>query len=202
MKIKEGSEPMTWIVLIAAIIGIVYFVVKKKDEKSPDSGTKPVVPYPMDPDGASNPVIGMVDRFCELAAFCEKYVIPMDRFKPDPVEARITVSASGMRFAFTWKTDFSALDTVIEKQGYSIRGEGFHFSDSTGRLSYERMFTALDPAVVDAWAYVNSKAPEWIASDLEGTAEANFISLGLSGHSASCRSTLSDSATKEFFLTV
>lgn len=205
---------MNWVLIVAIIIGIVYYVNKIKGSSSTaqsssytsstdssSSTKKPVQPYPMK-SGAINAAIGAVDRCCEFAAFCEKYVIPAGVCSPEKLDGYIMASPHAISFGFNWKTFYYTLDSLIEEQGYSIQGGGFGFSDNSGMVSYQRQILSNEEEYAAAYLYLMNTPVGEITANFERIAEKNFTSLGINNHSASCRCTRSESDTRSFTFTV
>lgn len=131
---------MIWIILIVLVVGIWYYKSKDKDKStssstssSPsdysDGKSKQIRPYSME-SGAINRAIGAIDKCCEFVAFCEKWVLPPNRFKPERFWCYIEMDESGkISYGFTWKTDCSIFEAYLKDQGYTM-GEGFDFSEN------------------------------------------------------------------------
>lgn len=187
---------MIWILIIAAAVFVFYRWILSDGGHKSSSGassssssgnqSKPVKPYPM-ASGATNPAIGAVDRCCEFAAFCIKYVIPEGVCTPERLEGHLTSSPQMFNFGFNWKTNFYSLDTELEKQGYSIQDGGFAFSDYSGLVSFANTFGG--EGAESAYAYLTSAPTEQIIAKFEQVAANNFTSLGLPYRRSDCRCT-------------
>lgn len=204
---------MIWVLLIVAAVAIIYFKVRKSDSFSYSSSSsagstntssntpKQIQPYPMQ-SGAMNAAIGAVDKCCEFAAFCEKYVIPAGVCSPEQLHGYIGVMANTIGFGFTWKTFYYSLDSLIEKQGYSICNGGFSFSENSGMVSYQRQIQKDEVEYEAAYAWIIETPIEEIIKYFEKVAENNFTSLGINSHSASCWCTRSEGNERCFEFTV
>lgn len=197
---------LVWLLVRIIKYGFSYcFKIEYHDSPTTTSQTvsieqKDVKPYPME-SGASNVAIGAIDKCCEFAAYCEKYVLPAGVCSPEPLEGYIIVSSQAISFGFTWKTFYYSLDSLIEKQGYSINTGGFSFSENSGMVFFERRIPNEDPEFAKAYSYVIDTPVEEVVSKFQSVAEKNFTSLGLDNHSASCKCTRNDAGMKEFVFT-
>lgn len=158
-------------------------------------------PYPME-SGAINAAIGAVDKCCEFAAYCEKYVIPSGMCSPEPLGGYIIASPSKIGVGFTWKTFYYTLDSLIEKQGYNIHEGGFSFSENSGMVSFQKEISNDASEFANAYSYMINTPTEEIISEFQKVANNNYMSLGIINHSAECRCTISNSETKGFEFTV
>ncbi len=204
---------MIWVLVIAVLAVIIYFKIKNNDSTSYSSSSnvastssssstpKQISTYPMQ-SGAMNAAIGAVDKCCEFAAFCEKYVIPAGICSPEQLQGFIMATPHAVSFGFTWKTFYYTLDSLIEKQGYSIRSDGFSFSDNSGMVSYERQILSNEAEYEAAYAWMMNTPVSEIVSYFTRVAENNFTSLGINNHSASCRCTRSEGNERSFVFTI
>lgn len=204
---------MIWILVIVAIAVIVYFKVKNNDSSSSSStysngsssssssAPKQIHTYPMQ-SGAMNAAIGAVDKCCEFAAFCEKYVIPAGICSPEQLQGFIMATPHAISFGFTWKTFYYTLDSLIEEQGYSIRSDGFSFSDNSGMVSYERQILSNETEYEAAYTWMMNTPVGEIIAYFTKVAENNFTSLGIYSHSANCRCSRSEGKERCFEFTV
>ena len=172
-----------------------------RNSNSVSSITKRVYPYPMQ-SGAMNAAIGAVDKCCEFAAYCEKYVIPAGSCSPERLDGFIIATPRAISFGFNWKTFYYTLDEWIEKQGYSIHGGGFSFSDNSGMVSYERQIFNDETEYEAAYSWMMNTPVGEIIVQFEKVANNNFTSLGINSHIASCRCTSSDNNERTFEFTV
>ena len=125
--------------------------------------------------GAINRAIGAIDKCCEFVAFCEKWVLPPNRFKPERFWCYIEMDESGkISYGFTWKTDCSIFEAYLKDQGYTM-GEGFDFSENSGLVSYSGEIIN-DSA---ASAYLSETSESEITNEFSRVARNNFESLGL-----------------------
>ncbi len=175
--------------------------VSHSGNSSSNTVSRPTHPYPME-SGAINAAIGAVDKCCEFAAFCEKYVIPAGICQPEQMEGYIEATTDAIRFGFIWKTFCYSLDFLIEKQGFSIREGGFDFSDNSGMVSYQRTIKKDGAEYAAAYTWMMFTPVEEVVSSFARVAENNFTSLGLNNHNVICRCTHSDGSVKQFAFTV
>ena len=166
------------------------------DPQDPPSSVKDICTYPMK-SGAINAAIGAVDKCCEFAAFCEKYVI-QGISSPEPLAGYIIATPQEIGFGFTWNTFFYSLDSAIEKQGYSIHEDGFSFSDNSGIVFYQKQIPNESPEFSPAYSYMINTPIEDIISEFERIAESNFTSMGINSHKAYCTCSRSERDSRDF----